>query len=135
MLTLLDIKDWLKTLDLGAEHFYIGKLANKQEKSIGTYKSKQSLEPYVALGGLKSTSYHEKAITFLIHWSKDQDVTERAALCLYNKLEAKTDLYINGIHILYIKLLDSDPIDVGTDDSGVYEMVVNAVFYYERKEN
>ena len=38
MLTLDDIKEWLKTLELKAEHFYVGKLDNKQDQSIGVYQ-------------------------------------------------------------------------------------------------
>ena len=37
ILSLKQIKDWIKTLDTGAEHFYIGKLDNKNDKSIGVY--------------------------------------------------------------------------------------------------
>lgn len=134
MLTLKKIKDWIKTLNTEAEHFYIGKLDNKQEKAIGVYASKKSLAPYIALGGLQNTSYRRKEVTFLIHWNKNQDDTEQASALLYSKLEAKTDFMIDDVKINYLELLDAQPIDVGTDDNGVYEMVINAVFYYERKE-
>lgn len=132
MLTLKMIKEWLKTLELGTNNFYIGKLDNKKDMSIGTYKSKNSLAPYIALGGLSNTSYRKKAITFLVHWDKNQDTTEQTSALLYKKMEAKTDIMINGIKVMYIELLDNEPIDVGTDEKGVYEMVINAVFYYER---
>ena len=39
---------------------------------------------------------------------------------------------IDDVKIKYIELLESEPISVDTDDNGVYEMVINAVFYYER---
>lgn len=132
ILTLKSIKDWLKTLDLDAQHFYIGKLDNKQENAIGIYASKSSLSPYIALGGLQNTSYRRKQITFLIHWNKNQNDTELASAQVYEKLEAKTDITIGDIEVKYIELLDAQPIDVGTDDNGVYEMVINAVFYYEK---
>lgn len=134
ILTLKVIKDWLKTLAIGADNFYIGKLDNKKEKAIGTYASKKSLAPYIALGGMQNTTFKKKAVTFLIHWNKNQNDTELASALLYSKLEAKTDIMINDIKVMYIELLDGEPIDVGTDDNGVYEMVINAVFYYERKE-
>lgn len=132
MLTLKMIRDWLKTLELGANNFYIGKLDNKLDKSIGVYSSKQTLNPYIALGGLASTSFRKKAITFLIHWDKNQDRTEQAALLFYSKLEEKTNILISGSKTNYIELLENEPIDVGTDDNGVYERVINAVFYYEK---
>lgn len=33
MLTLDNIKEWLKTLDLETDNFYVGKLDNKKDKS------------------------------------------------------------------------------------------------------
>ena len=39
MLTLSDVKDWLKTLQTG-EHFYCGKIDSKPEKTIGVYQRK-----------------------------------------------------------------------------------------------
>ncbi len=132
ILSLKQIKDWIKTLDTGAEHFYIGKLDNKNDKSIGVYNAKKALAPYIALGGLANTSYRQKAVTFLIHWDMNQDRTEEASNRLYEQLEAKTDIIIDGIKIKYIELLECEPISVDTDDKGVYEMVINAVFYYER---
>lgn len=132
ILSLKQIKDWLKTLDIGAEHFYIGKLDNKNDKSIGVYNAKKALTPYVALGGLANTSYRKKAVTFLIHWDKNQDRTEEASNRLYEQMEAKINIMIGDIKIKYIELLECEPISVDTDDKGVYEMVINAVFYYER---
>ena len=132
ILSLKQIKDWIKTLDTGAEHFYIGKLDNKNDKSIGVYNAKKALEPYIALGGLGNTSYRQKAVTFLIHWDKNQDRTEEASNRFYEQMEAKTNIMIGDIKIKYIELLESEPISVDTDDKGIYEMVINAVFYYER---
>lgn len=132
ILSLKQIKDWVKTLDTSAEHFYIGKLDNKNDKSIGVYNAKKALAPYVALGGLTNTSYRQKAVTFLIHWDKNQDRTEEASNRLYEQMEAKTNIMIGDIKIKYIELLESGPISVDTDDKGIYEMVINAVFYYER---
>lgn len=132
ILSLKQIKDWIKTLDTSAEHFYIGKLDNKNDKSIGVYNAKKALAPYVALGGLGNTSYRQKAVTFLIHWDKNQDRTEEASNRLYEQMEAKTNIVIGDIKIKYIELLESEPISIDSDDKGIYEMVINAVFYYER---
>lgn len=132
ILSLKQIKDWVKTLDTGAEHFYIGKLDNKNDKSIGVYNAKKALAPYIALGGLANTSYRQKAVTFLIHWDKNQDRTEEASNRLYEQMEAKINIMIGDSKIKYIELLECEPISVDTDDKGVYEMVINAVFYYER---
>ncbi len=51
MIYLSDIRDWLKSVT-EAEHYYIGKLDNKQDKSIGVYSLKQSGTPARAIGGI-----------------------------------------------------------------------------------
>lgn len=44
MISLKDIKDWLKQFDI-AEHYYMGKLDNKQDKSVGVYQRRTSNQP------------------------------------------------------------------------------------------
>lgn len=48
VLYLKDIKDWLKTFNV-AEHYYIGKLDNKQDKSLGVYQRKQVIRQESAM--------------------------------------------------------------------------------------
>lgn len=51
MIELADVRDWLKTLG-SAEHYYIGKLDAKQDKSIGVYsRATTGTPPGIALGG------------------------------------------------------------------------------------
>ena len=87
MLRLVDIKNWLVKLDVKtvaeinkmsimelhnlkvkelfskgyvvADHFYIGKLDNKKQKSIGVYQL-QTTNPNIAVGGLKNTKCKRK---------------------------------------------------------------------------
>ena len=42
------------------------------------------------------------------------------------------DVEINKHTIYMIELLTPEPVDVGTDDKGVYEQVIEVKFYYER---
>ncbi|MGP1505179.1 MAG: phage tail terminator protein [Eggerthia catenaformis] len=132
MLTLKMIKDWLKTLDLGAEHFYIGKLDNKNEKSLGVYNMNTSVMADVAIGGKENTKTGKKYITLLIHWDKNMDHTEVAAYKIYNKLSYLTNVEIEGIDVDYIELPDNEPIFVDTDKNGVYEMVINLIIYFKK---
>ena len=83
VLYLKDIKDWLKTFNV-AEHYYIGKLDNKQDKSLGVYQRKTSNPPRICYGDLKS--YEVKPVSLLIHWNNDADDTERKAFELYRKM-------------------------------------------------
>ena len=159
MLTLKNIKDWLKMIDVKtvaeidkmtvrevnnlkvkelftkgciiADNFYIGKLDNKKQKSIGVYQL-QTTAPNIAVGGVKNTKAKEKNVSILIHWNDNADETELKALELYYKFMKSRNFYItNDILVNYIDLLVPEPIDVGTDNANVYERVIQARFYYE----
>lgn len=159
MLRLVDIKNWLVKLDVKtvaeinkmsvselhnlkvkelfskgyvvADHFYIGKLDHKKQKSIGVYQL-QTTNPNIAVGGLKNTKCKEKTVSILIHWNNNADETEVKALELYYKFMNARNFYItNNILVNYIDLLVPEPIDVGTDNANVYERVIQARFYYE----
>lgn len=134
MITLANIRDWLKTFEI-AENYYIGKLDNKKDKSIGVYSLNKSNLPVIALGGLENTTYNIKSVSVLIHWTKNADETEKAAFDLFDKLLSVKNVQINGTQIYYLKLNASEPIDVGTDDKGVYERVIEFDLYYKRSEN
>lgn len=159
MLELADIRDWLKSLNgntvkytqqitvnelnerkvekldddayIGATSFYIGKLNNKKEKSIGVYQLKQNNTPNIAIGGLSNTKYCSKPVSILIHWNKDARETEVNANVLYKKLQNSRNFKIKNILVNYIQMLVAEPVDVGTDDANVYERVIQAIFYYK----
>lgn len=131
MLFLSDVRDWLKSFGVG-EHYYIGKLDNKNDKSIGVYQRKSVSPPITAIG--QPSSYEIKPISILIHWTKNANETEKAAYKLYKKIKDISLLTINNTRIYMLKLLQSEPIDVGTDDNGVYERVIEFDLYYERTD-
>ena len=162
MLGLADIKDWLIKLDtktvadinkmavkevndlsikqlfksgyIIADRIYIGKLDNKKEKSIGVYQLQTSNPPNVAIGGLGNTKIFEKPVSILIHWNKNAKETELKALELYYKLLNSRNFTINDNKVNYIRLLEPEPVDVGTDSGNVYERVIRAIFYYKKEE-
>lgn len=128
---LADIRDWIKTLGVG-DYFYIGKLENKRERSIGVYQRQIPGGANIALGGLDCTKTASKAVSILIHWDKYAHETEEAAQSLYDKILHVSDLEIAGKHVDYLQLDVPEPIDVGTDNNGVYERVIWLTLYYER---
>lgn len=130
MIYLSDVRDWLKTL-ITAEHYYIGKLDSKQDKSIGVYQRKNPAPPIKAIG--QESSYEIKPISILIHWNKNANETERTAFELYNQLSAVSSLEINETQVHFIALLQSEPVDVGTDDNGVFERVIEFDIYYKKE--
>ncbi|MFS9186939.1 minor capsid protein [Streptococcus infantis] len=134
MITLAEVRDWIKTFN-AANNYYIGKLDNKQENSIGIYQRKTIDGPRVAIGGRSLASYDVKSISILIHWNKNANETEKRAQYLYNRLFEAESVVIGGTPIKMIALLQNEPVDVGTDDNNVYERVIELDLYYEREGN
>ena len=134
MITLAEVRDWIKTFN-AANNYYIGKLDNKQENSIGIYQRKTIDGPRVAIGGRSLASYDVKSISVLIHWNKNANETEKRAQYLYNRLFEAESVVIGETPIKMIALLQNEPVDVGTDDNNVYERVIELDLYYEREGN
>lgn len=131
MLSLADVRDWLKSFGVG-QSFYIGKLDNKKEKSVGVYQRKTSGKPRTAIGGLDCTKYEVKPVSILLHWNKNARETEAAAQGLFDKLRAAENVKIRDMQVYILSLETPEPMDVGTDDNGVYERVIWMDLYYER---
>ena len=131
MMRLSSVRDWLKSLRIG-EHFYIGKLDNKQEQSIGVYGQQRSAPPVMAIGGLSCSSYDLMSAKILVHWNKNADESERAARELYSALLNRTHFSINNTTIYYLELENPEPVNIGSDDNGVYEWVIEFTIHYER---
>ena len=132
MLTLKDIKGWVKSLGV-SENVYIGKLDNKKQQSIGVYPRSSSGQPNIALGGLEYTTWDTRPISFLVHWNRDKSETESVAFRLFEKIRNISSLDIGDTHINTVRLMVPEPQDVGTDDNGVYEYVIWLDFIYQRK--
>lgn len=130
---LSDVLDYIESLAI-AEHVYMGKLDGKQDKSIGVYHSKHEHPYKTALGGSSCESYKLKYVTFLVHWNQSPRETEEAACTLFDALRQAREVTINSVHIKFIQPLTDDPVDVGTDESGIYEMVIEVALIHEKGE-
>ena len=134
MLKLTEIRQWIASLGIAEDqHVYMGKLDNKQQKSIGVYGRSGSGSPDIALGGLECTTYDTKRLSLLVHWTTRKAESEVAAYELFEKLRNVSSLDIGDTHINYLRLMVPEPQDVGTDDGGVYEYVIWLDLIYERK--
>lgn len=131
MLGLADVRDYIKSFGL-AEHYYIGKLDSKKDKSIGVYQRQNSYKPRICIGS--SSSFERKPISVLMHWNKNARETEEQAFLLYQKLEEVVmPIEIGDTTVFFIDMLNAEPVDVATDDNGIYERVIEFDVYY-RKE-
>lgn len=134
MLQLTEIRQWIASLGIAEDqHVYMGKLDNKQQKSIGVYGRSGSGSPGIALGGLECTTYDTKRLSLLVHWTTRKAESEVAAYEVFEKLRNVSSLDIGDTHINYLRLMVPEPQDVGTDDGGVYEYVIWLDLIYERK--
>ena len=131
MIYLSEIRDWLKTFDI-AENYYIGRMDGRKDKSIGVYQ--RGSTPHRVCFGMPS-SYQVKPVSVKIHWNKNADETEQTAYQLYQSLKAvsSSSFDINGKHIIMLKLLHSEPVDILTDEFGVYERVIEFDLYYTER--
>lgn len=130
-MTLRDIRDYISTLQI-SENVYMGRMDTKKEKSIGVYASKHNREYQTALGGMQNKSYEMKYITLLVHWNRSPTETESAANALFKKIIATREKNINGKKIKFAQPL-YDLQDIGTDEHGVFEMVIEAVFICDKE--
>ncbi|MCI8274170.1 MAG: hypothetical protein HFI66_00905 [Lachnospiraceae bacterium] len=128
---LSDVRDHIDSLGL-AEHVYMGKLDAKQEKSFGVYNSRHSRAYQVAIGGPELESYGTKRVTILVHWNRSLWETEAVTELLFDALRRTREEKVNEETIKFVQLL-YEPQDVGTDDAGVCEMVIEAAFIYAKK--
>ncbi len=133
MITLEDVLNWLKTLNTKAEHYYAGTLPDKQPRSIGVYQLKESRVRDIAVGE-NTTQTLTKGISLLIHWEKSTRAAENAALALYNELAGLNGAVIGGHKCSCIMLLNNEPVDVGADENGVSERVIEFLIYYKKGE-
>lgn len=129
MLTLANVRDWLKKYNI-AKHYFVGKLDTSKENALCVYNRKRSGAPVMALGGL--SSYNIKAISLLLHCSKNAVQAEQMAITLFEKISSEEKLIINNIPIYYIALQVPEPVAIGTDENGVYEYVIEFDLYYKK---
>lgn len=133
MITLSNVRDWLKGFDL-FDNFYVGKLDNKKDKSLGIYPYKRNEPPTFAIGGNENQTYNIMGVSLLIHYNNNASDTELTARRLYEYLRTVSDVVINNRIIYMLELLEPEPVFVDTDDKGVYEYVIEFKIYYERKK-
>lgn len=123
---LSDIRDYIASLGI-SDNIYMGTLPVKQDESIGVYNSKHQQAYSVCIGGASLASYEAKYVTLLIHWNKSPAESEETAQRLFEALRDVREVTINQETIKFVQLL-YEAQDVGKDDSGICEWVIEAVF-------
>ena len=132
MITLADIRDWLKSFGL-FDNYYIGRIDSKKKNSLGVYNLQDAGRREV-IGGLKV--YEKKGVSLLIHGDTNKANTERKAWDLYNAIQSVSKneniLIAKEKKVFFIELLNNEPIDVNQDADSVYEYVIEMNIYFEK---
>ena len=115
-MTLKQYKDYFKTSFNWNEGISIGKIDNNKEKALCFYNSKRTLSPIKAIN---NSTYKIKPITILLRYTKNQDTAEIMANSIYEFFDDK-EFMIEEKQII-TQHIYSEPINLGTDDNGVYE--------------
>ena len=131
-MTLKDIRDYIASLKI-AEKVYMGTLDTKEKRTIGVYNSKHQHPFKRALGGSQNESYGVKHITLLVHWDTSHIKTEETTTKLFEMLSVAQDVKVNKKLIKFIQPL-YEPQDIGTDEKGIYEQVIEVAFVYNKEE-
>lgn len=124
------VKDYLKTVIRDCDKWYIGKMDENQEKAIAIYSNRRNLAKISNFKNLQS--YGILPITLLLRWTKNYNTAETKANEIYELLDCSSffiDDYKCNINCLY-----DGPIDLGSDDSGVYKFSIELNLLYRKGE-
>ena len=130
MVTLADVRDYLKSFDLFTA-YYVGRIDASKKNVLGVYDSMPNRRHKTI--GKGTQRYDIKGVSLLIHGDTNKTNTEKLAISLYEALESAEDGKIAGRNINIIDLQQDAPIDVDADSNKVYEYVIEVLFYVERE--
>lgn len=122
-------KDEFKASFNWNEAISIGKIDNNKEKALCFYHSSRVLAYDARIGGKKNKSTNIKPITILLRYTKNQDSAEEKAQEIYDFYNERS-FYIDSKRI-FVKMLNDEPISLGTDENNVYEYSIELDFYEE----
>ena len=131
MLTLADVRDYLKSFDL-FKGYYVGRIDANKKDILGVYDLRNRARHKTI--GTNTNKYEVKGVSLLIHGDTNKTNTEKLAIKLYEALESAENGEIAGRKINIIDLQQDAPIDVDADTNNVYEYVIEVLFYVERED-
>ena len=132
-MTLSDIRDYIETLTQGALCMW-GQFRINRKKWLGFITVNTSMTTRWQSADPQLESYGTKYVTLLVHWNKSQRETEKAGKALFEAVRATRNATVNNETIKFI-LPVYDLQDIGVDDSGIYEMVIELAVIFEKKGN
>lgn len=129
MIGLADVRDWLESLDAIDATWTIGRFEEDKQQRACVYQREAYGPAQVALS--KATRTYVKSVSVLVHWNMNHRETEEAAQALYDALTLNPRGTIGEATASYIDLQLPEPVDLGSDDRGIFERVIWLDIYYE----
>lgn len=121
MLEVEKIKNYLKTI-IDIPSWYCGTIDKNQEKAIGVYDNKRVLSKISQYDNLQT--YTITPFSLLIRYTQNYIKANKKAYEIYNLLKTQQELEIDN-KTYFIKLIDENPQNTGSDDKGIYEFVID----------
>ena len=131
MITLADVRDYLKSFNL-FKGYYVGRIDANKKDILGVYDLRNRARHRTI--GTNTNKYEVKGVSLLIHGGTNKTDTEKLAIKLYEALENANNAVIAGRKVNIIDLQQDAPIDVDADTNNVYEYVIEVLFYVERED-
>ncbi len=130
-MTLSDLRDYFKSDFPWKESISVGKIDMNKERAVCFYHSKVSRPKINTIGGKGNRSYTVLPISVLLRFGKNYEAAAEKAEEIYNFFDERT-FDLNNERIFVISPYNA-PIDLGTDDQGVYENSLEFDLYITKK--
>lgn len=129
-LSTLKFKDYLKNLISDCNNWFIGKMDENQEKAIAIYTNRRQIETISQFKNLQT--YGILPITLLLRWTKNYNLAEAKANAIYELLDCSS-FFIEERNC-FIKCLYEGPINLGSDENGVFKFSIELNLLYKEGE-
>ena len=130
-MTLSDLRDYFKSNFSWKESISVGKIDKNKERAVCFYHSKVSRPKINTVGGKGNRSYTVLPISILLRFGKNYEAAAEKAKEIYDFFDEKT-FDLNNERVFVISPYNA-PIDLRTDDQGVYENSLEFDLYITKK--
>lgn len=125
------IKDYFKAGFPWQDKVSIGKIDNNADVAVCFYTSNVARTAAHTFGGKALQSYQHKAVTILIRGGRWKQAAENTAQVVFDFFD-ETQFELSGKHAFCLSVYDG-PIDLGTDENGIYEYSIELDFYIKKE--
>lgn len=129
-MTLKDIKDCFKREFNWQHSISIGKIDNNCEKAICFYHSRKGSAKESTIGGKNNSTFKKMPVTVLLRFGTNANEAQNKAQEIYDFFDERKFLF-NEKRVFIISRFN-EPIDLGTDEKGIYEHSFEFDFYFEK---